>query len=72
MTKIIKIRTDELGDKNPFLGVILIVDLEYDLKNWFISWKYHKNDLKRQNGISWISTSDRAENWQAERFWPPY
>ena len=37
MTKMVKIRTDELGDENPFLGVIFIGDLEYDLKNWFIS-----------------------------------
>ena len=59
MTKIVKIRTDELGDENPFLEVIFVVDLEYDLKN---ITKYHKNDLKCQNSISWISTSDRAEN----------
>ena len=37
MTKIVKIRIDELGDENPFLEVIFIVDLENDLKNWFIS-----------------------------------
>ena len=34
--------------------------------------KYHKNDLKRQNAFSSILTSDRAENWQAGNFWPPY
>ena len=60
MTKIVKIRKEELGDENPFLGVIFIVDLEYDLKNWFISWKYHKNDLKCQNGISCISSEARG------------
>ena len=68
MTKIVKIRTAKLGDENPFLGVIFIVDLESDLGNLIIYCKYHKNDLKRQNGISLIPTSDRAENWQAQRF----
>ena len=73
ITKIAKIRTDKLGDETvSFLGLIFIEDLEYDFKNWFIPWKYHKKDLKRKNRISWISTSDWAENWQAERFWPPY
>ena len=28
MTKIVKIRADELDDENPFLEVIFIVDLE--------------------------------------------
>ena len=68
MTKIVKIRNEELGDENPFLGVIFIVDLEYDFKNSINFSKYHKNDMKRQNAFSLIPTSDPAENWHAERF----
>ena len=45
MTKIVKIRTEELGDETPFVRVILIVDFEYDVGNLTISCKYYKKDL---------------------------
>ena len=45
MTKIVKIRTEELGDETPFVRVILIVDFEYDVGNSTISCKYYKKDL---------------------------
>ena len=45
ITKIVKIRTEELGDETPFVRVILIVDFEYDVGNLTISCKYYKKDL---------------------------
>ena len=42
MTKIIKIRTNESGDENPFLGVIFILDHEYE---WHFMEKCHKKKL---------------------------
>ena len=62
MPNIVKIRTEELGAENPFLGVISIVDHESDLENLIFICRYHKNGLKRQIGGSSIPTSDFAEN----------
>ena len=33
MTKIVQIRSDELGDENPLLKVISIEDFEYEFGN---------------------------------------
>ena len=70
MAKMAKIRTGQLVNENSFLAVIFIVDHESDLGNFIIYGSYYKNDPKRQNEISTIPTSGRAENLQAWIFEP--
>ena len=37
MTKLVKIRIEELGDENPFLEVIFIENFEYEFGNFFVT-----------------------------------